>query len=138
MRWRQCSKVESEKAKGERQVQKPRDLKDRTKQFALRVIKLVRALPKTYEGKVIGNQVLRSATSVGANYRSAQRGKSRADFIAKLAISEEEADECCYWLELVIDAELLPLSRVQPLLDEAKEITAILTTAGKNAKANRK
>ena len=116
----------------------PRDLKQRTQEFALRVIRMVRALPKGQEGKVLGNQVLRSATSVGANYRSAQRGKSKADFIAKLAIAEEEADETCYWLELIIAAELLPTERVAPLLAEGKEITAILTAAGKTAKENRK
>lgn len=116
----------------------PRDLKQRTREFALRVIRMVRALPRTQEGAVLGKQVLRSATSVGANYRSAQRGKSKADFIAKLAIAEEEADETCYWLELIIEAELLSKDRMEPLLAEAKEITAILTAAGKTAKKNRK
>jgi four helix bundle protein len=115
-----------------------RDLKQRTQEFALRVIRMVRALPKSAEGKVLGNQMLRSATSVGANYRSAQRGKSKADFIAKLAVAEEESDETCYWLELIIAAELLPKDRMEPLLAEAREITAILTTAGKTAKRNRK
>jgi four helix bundle protein len=115
----------------------PRDLKQRTQEFALRVIRMVRVLPKSQEGSVLGKQVLRSATSVGANYRSAQRGKSKADFIAKLAIAEEESDETCYWLELIIAAELLPKDRMEPLLAEAKEITAILTAAGKTAKENR-
>ena len=125
----------SEMSKGE--SMEPRDLKQRTQEFALRVIRMVRALPKGQEGQVLGNQVLRSATSVGANYRSAQRGKSKADFIAKLAIAEEEADETCYWLELIIAAELLPTERVAPLLAEGKEITAILTAAGKTAKERR-
>ena len=115
----------------------PRDLKQRTQEFALRVIRMVRVLPKSQESAVLGKQALRSATSVGANYRSAQRGKSKADFIAKLAIAEEEADETCYWLELIIDAELLPKDRMDPLLEEAKEITAILTAAGKTAKERR-
>lgn len=115
----------------------PRDLKQRTQEFALRVIRMVRVLPKSQEGGVLGKQVLRSATSVGANYRSAQRGKSKADFIAKLAVAEEESDETCYWLELIIAAELLPKDRMEPLLAEAKEITAILTAAGKTAKENR-
>jgi four helix bundle protein len=128
--------VESEMGKGG--SLSPHDLKQRTQGFALRVIRMVRALPKSAEGKILGNQVLRSATSVGANYRSAQRGKSKADFIAKLAVSEEEADETCYWLELIIAAELLPQDRMEPLLAEAKEITAILTAAGKTAKGNRK
>ena len=103
----------------------PRDMKQRTQEFALRVIKMVRVLPRNQEGKVLGNQVLRSATSVGANYRSAQRGKSKADFIAKLAIAEEEADETCYWLELIIASELVPKERLEPLLLEAQELTAI-------------
>lgn len=128
--------MESEMAKGERVG--IRDLKQRTQEFALRMIRMVRVLPKSAEGKVLGNQVLRSATSVGANYRSAQRGKSKADFIAKLAIAEEEADETCYWLELIIAAELLPKDRMEPLLAEAREITAILTAAGRTAKENRK
>ena len=116
----------------------PRDLKQRTMEFALRVILMVRDLPKSAEAKVLGNQVLRSATSVGANYRSAQRGKSKADFIAKLATAEEEADETCYWLELIVAAGLLPKDDLEMLLAEAKEITAILTAAGRTAKENRK
>lgn len=115
----------------------PRDLKARTQALALRVIRLTRALPNSPEGWVLGKQVLRSGTSVGANHRSAQRGKSKLDFIAKLAIAEEEADETCYWLELILAAELLPQDRVEPLLAEAKEITAILTAAGKTAKLNK-
>jgi four helix bundle protein len=123
-------------AKGERVG--IRDLKQRTQVFALRVIRMVRVLPRSAEGRVLGNQVLRSATSVGANYRSAQRGKSKADFIAKLAVAEEEADETCYWLELIIAAELLPKDSMEPLLGEAREITAILTAAGRTAKETRK
>jgi four helix bundle protein len=123
-------------AKGERVG--IRDLKQRTQVFALRVIRMVRVLPRSAEGRVLGNQVLRSATSVGANYRSAQRGKSKADFIAKLAVAEEEADETCYWLELIIAAELLPKDSMEPLLAEAREITAILTAAGRTAKETRK
>ena len=127
--------VGSEMSKGE--SMEPRDLKQRTQEFALRVIRMVRVLPKSQEGSVLGKQVLRSATSVGANYRSAQRGKSKADFISKLAIAEEESDETCYWLELIIAAELLPKDRMEPLLAEAKEITAILTAASKTAKERR-
>jgi len=125
-------------AKGEKANSEVFDLKERTRAFALRTIRMIRVLPANQEGKVLGSQLLRSATSVGANYRSAQRGKSKNDFIAKLAIAEEEADECCYWIELIIAAELLPETKVAPLLKEAQEITAILTAAGKTAKANRK
>lgn len=121
-------------AKGESTT--PRDLKERTQAFALRIIRMTRALPNTPEGWVLRKQVLRSGTSVGANYRSCQRGKSKADFIAKLAVAEEEADETCYWLELIIAAELLPRDRVEPLLAEAREITAVLTAAGRTAKKN--
>ena len=112
------------------------ELLDRTKAFALRIIALVDALPATPAGRVIGNQILRSGTSVGANYRSCQRGKSRADFIAKLAIAEEEADESVYWLELLAEASILPSERLLPLLTEAREITAILTSSRIRAKQN--
>ena len=112
------------------------ELLDRTKAFALRIIALVDALPATPAGRVIGNQILRSGTSVGANYRSCQRGKSRADFIAKLAIAEEEADESVYWLELLAEASILPSERLLPLLTEAREITAILTSSRIKAKQN--
>ena len=128
-------KVESEKAKGEGSA--VRDLKERTQQFALRAIRMTRALPNSPDAWVLGKQVLRSATSVGANYRSCQRGKSKADFIAKLAVAEEEAAEPCYWLELITDSGLLRKDRVEPLLGEAQEITAILTAAGKTAKSNK-
>ena len=138
MSWRGCWEVGSEMSKVESKGTTPRDLKERTQKFALRVIRLVRAPPKSTEAFVIGKQLLRSATSVGANYRSSQRGKSKRDFIAKLAIVEEEADESCYWLELTIAAELLPKVKVEPLLQEAREITAILTAAGKTAKKSGK
>ena len=128
--------MESEKSKGESIPE--RDLKKRTQHFALRVIRMYRKLPKTEEAWIIGKQVLRSATSVGANYRSAQRGKSKPDFIAKLAIAEEEADETCYWLELIIEAEIMTATLLEPLLDEAKQITAILTASGRRAKENEK
>lgn len=83
------------------------DMKKRTKQFALRVIKLVNSLLKNQEGKVLGNQLLRSGTSVGANYRSACRARSTADFISKINIAEEEADESLYWMELITESNLM-------------------------------
>ena len=109
------------------------DMKMRTKRFALDVIQLISMLPKTTEGRVVGNQLIRSGTSVGANYRAACRGKSKADFIAKLGIVEEEADESCYWLEILIDGNILPPEDVQALLKEANEITAIIVTSRKTA-----
>src|SRR5216684_3641317 len=94
------------------------ELKARTKEFALRVGRLVDALPNTVKGRTIANQIMRSATSVAANYRAACRARSRAEFIAKIGVVEEEADETAFWLELIIDANLLPTDRVKPLLDE--------------------
>jgi len=112
-------------------------MKQRTKQFALRVIKLVNALPRTTAGNTIGRQLVRSGTSVGANYRAACRGRSRADFVAKLGIVEEEADESGFWLELVIDSGLLSQKLVQPLLKEAQEIVAIMVASRKTASSRK-
>ena len=102
------------------------DLKKRTKQFALRVLKLVAALPNTVAGRAIGGQLVRSGSSVGANYRAACRGRSRAEFVAKLGVVEEEADESAFWMELIIEGELLKPKQVEPLLNEANEITKII------------
>jgi four helix bundle protein len=112
-------------------------LKQRTKQFALRVIKLVEALPKGRTADVIGKQLLRSATSVGANYRAACRARSKADFIAKIGIVEEEADESLYWLELIVEAGLMPEKLVCDLQHEADELTAIFVATGHSAKRNK-
>jgi len=112
-------------------------MKVRTKRLALDVIQLVSLLPKTTEGRVVGNQLVRSGTSVGANYRAACRGKSKADFVAKLRIVEEEADESCYWLEIIIEGDVLPEKDVAPLLKEANEITAIIVASRKTAGSNK-
>ena len=109
------------------------ELKLRTKQFALRILKLVRALPKTVDGRTIGKQLIRVGTSVGANYRAACRGRSKAEFIAKLGIVEEEADECAFWLEIIIEGGLLKAAHVGNLLQEANEITAIMVASRKGA-----
>jgi len=101
------------------------ELKKRSKQFGLRVLKLVAALPNTIPGRAIGSQLVRSGTSVGANYRAACRGRSKAEFVAKMGIAEEEADESGYWMEMIIDAELLKSRLVQPLLAEANELTRV-------------
>jgi len=118
------------------------ELKARTKQFALRCITSVDALPRKASGEVLGRQLTRSATSVGANYRSACRAKSSPDFISKLSIVEEEADESEYWLELIRDAKLLKATLIEPLKNEASELTAIFTasikTARRNARSNPK
>jgi len=113
-------------------------LKDRTKKFALRIMRLVDALPKSTSGRAIGNQIIRSGTSVGANYRAACRGRSKAEFIAKLGIVVEEADECCFWLELIVEGDLLPKEKVETLLVEANELTAIFVSSIKTTKSNQK
>jgi four helix bundle protein len=99
--------------------------KKRTKQLALRVIKAVEVLPKNRTADVIGRQLIRSGTSIGANYRAACRGKSTADVIAKLRIVEEEADESAYWMELLIESRLLSEARLSELLQEANELIAM-------------
>jgi len=113
------------------------DLKARTKRFALRVIKLLDAVPRTIQGRAIANQIIRSATSVAANYRAACRARSRAEFFAKIGVVEE-ADETSFWLELIIDSGLLTEERIRPLLGEAGELVAIMAASRKSAIGNRK
>jgi four helix bundle protein len=110
-----------------------RELQNRTKQFALRVLNLIDALPRTAAGRAISSQLVRAATSVGANYRSACRARSRAEFAAKLGVAVEEADESLYWLELVRDGKLVPNNKLSLLLKEADELTAILASGRKSA-----
>src|SRR5260370_11930484 len=107
------------------------ELQDRTKQFALRVLKLIDGLPRTAAGRAISSQLVPAATSVGANYRSACRARSRAEFAAKLGVALEEADESLYWLELVRDSKLLPQNKLSLLLKETYELTAILSNGRK-------
>ena len=113
------------------------DLKARTKAFALRIFKLVDALPQTLQGRTVAKQIIRSATSVAANYRAACRARSRAEFIAKIGVVEEEADETLFWLELIVAADLLGAERIQPRLQEADELVAIMAASRKSAVANR-
>jgi len=110
------------------------ELKKRTKQFALRVIQMTEALPKTMAAGVLAKQLLRSATSVAANYRSACRGRSNSEFIAKLGIVEEEADESALWLELIEDAGMLSANKLSALRAEASEITAIMVSSIRTAR----
>ena len=105
------------------------ELKQRTKHFALRVMALVDHLPRNRKGRILGDQLLRSATSVAANYRSACRARSTAEFIAKLGTVLEEADERALWMELVIEGELLTESEVGPRLTEANELATIIFSA---------
>ena len=114
------------------------ELKRRTQKFAIDVIKFVEELPAKRSLNVLSNQLLRSSSSVGANYRSACRGKSSADFINKIVIGEEEADEPVYWLELMEESGLVSPKVVFELKKEASELTAIFTAIGKTAKANQR
>ena len=110
------------------------DLKTRTKQFALRIIRLFCALPKTVEAQVLGKQLLRSGTSVGAHYREAHRARSNAEFISKIEGGLQELEESSYWLELLVESGMVPVSRLAELLEEAHQLTAILVTCVKRAK----
>jgi four helix bundle protein len=116
--------------RGERE----RDLKDRTKAFALEIIKMYSGLPKSTVAQVIGRQVLRSGTSVGAHYREAIRGRSDAEFISKLEGGLQELEETTYWLEILVDSGVVKHSAVSSLLDECDQLMAILTTCVKNVK----
>jgi len=112
------------------------ELIGRTKTFALQILKFVERLPKTIGGRAIANQLIRSATSIGANYRAAYRARSRAEFAAKLGTVAEEADETVYWLELVREDGLLAKTQIEPLLAEANELTAIFTSARRTSTQN--
>ena len=112
------------------------NLKNRTKQFALSVIDLVESLPTGRTTAVIGNQLLRSGTSVGANYRAACRARSSADFIAKMGVVEEESDESAYWMELLIERKKVDPAAVAPVLKEANELLAICVASINTAKKN--
>jgi four helix bundle protein len=114
------------------------ELKARTKEFALRVIRLVDALPTSVKGRAIANQIMRSSTSVAANYRAACRARSRAEFIAKIGVVEEEADETAFWLDLIIDSKIRSKTLIEPLLKEAGELVAIMAASRKSAIGNRK
>ena len=114
------------------------ELKKRTKEFALRVISLVESFPNTYLGRHVGGQLTRSATLVPANYRAACRAKSNADFIAKMGIVEEEADESAFWIEFAVDAKLAKAERVSDLLDEADQLVAIFVASINTARGGKR
>jgi four helix bundle protein len=109
------------------------EMKERTKTFAVRILKLADALPRGRSGNAIANQIVRSGSSAGANYRALCRAKSRADFVRKASVVEEEADETAFWLELIIAAKLSSAARIKPLLQEANELTAIAVATRKTA-----
>jgi four helix bundle protein len=109
-------------------------MRRRTKEFALRIIKLFRALPKTEEARILGRQVLRSGTAVAANYRSACRARSRADFISKIGITVEEADETAFCLDLIVDAGIIKRPKLESLLTEANELVRIFQASRTTAR----
>ena len=116
--------------------EEPKDLQIRTKEFALRIVRMFAALPKSTEAQVLGKQVLRSGTSVGANYREANRARSKPEFIAKIGDCLKELDETAYWLELLAESSILPNAKLAALRDECDQLLAIITTISKKTKAN--
>jgi len=113
------------------------ELKKRTKTFALRIAKLIAAQPKTSEGRILAGQIGRSGTAVGSNYRASCRARSRAEFIAKIGVVEEEADETAFWLELIAESGMLSAAKIDPLLTEAVELTAIMANSRITAARNK-
>jgi four helix bundle protein len=122
--------------KGECRMENKTDLKERTKKFALRIIKMYSSLPKSMEAKVLGTQVLRSGTLVGANYREASQGRSKAEFVAKMGDCLKELEETIYWFDLLIEGNILAKNKLSGLLQESKELTAIFVTIIKKTKNN--
>ena len=114
-----------------------REMKDRTRKFAKDVIALCRRLPNNQEGRLISGQLFRAGTSVGSNYRASCRARSRAEFVAKLGIVEEEADESAFWMELLIEMKIMVGKEIDTLLKEANEILAIIVASIKTARKNK-
>ena len=119
-------------------VMEKKDLKERTKSFALKIIKVVEMLPKGRTTDILGRQLLGAGTSVGANYRAACRAKSTADFIAKMGVVEEETDETIYWMELLVESGIVQIDTVKTLMNEADELLAITVSSIKTARRNKK
>lgn len=115
----------------------PEILRDRTKQFAIEIVKLVRIFPRNEENKIIGRQLMRSATSVAANYRAVCRARSKAEFIAKIGIVVEEADETVFWLEMIAELNILSPEKMGELLKEANELLAIFSASNQTARGRR-
>jgi len=112
----------------------PFDLRERTKLFGPRIVRMFVTLPKTEEARVLGKQLLQSGTSVGANYREAHRSRSKAEFIAKLGDCLKELDETAYWLELLVESDIVPPAKLASLQDETNQLLAVLTTISKKSK----
>ena len=116
-------------------LEKHQELKERTKQFALRIIRMSQALPHNREANTISNQILKSATSVAANYRAVGRARSKAEFVAKLGVVIEETDETVFWLELLAEANIVKPERLHDLLDEGNQLLAVFAAARRTAKS---
>jgi len=116
-------------------VERHQELRNRTKAFALRIIRMIRVLPDNREANVIGKQILRSATGMAANYRAAGLARSKAEFISRIGVVLEEADETVFWLELLCESGLLPEAKLQPLLAEGNQLVAIFLASRRTAKA---
>jgi len=112
-------------------------LQDRTKEFAIRVVRMFRSLPKTDEARILGKQVLRSATSVAANYRAACRSRSKAEFTAKMGVVVEETDETVFWLELLVETGVVPMSKMEGLVSEANELLAIFAASRRTVRKHK-
>src|SRR3954466_8887333 len=117
-------------------MSEPEELRARTKRFAIRIVKLCDALPNKPSGWIAAKQILRSGTSISPNYCASARSRSKAEFIAKLCIVVEEADETLYWLELLSETGLLPASKLQSLIDEANQLTSIFVAARKTSRSS--
>jgi four helix bundle protein len=119
------------------QRSRPEELRERAKQFAIRIVRVVRSLPRSDEARVIGRQLLRSATSVAANYRAVCRARSRAEFVAKIGVVVEEADESVFWLELLADTDVIPRERIADVLAEANELLAVFAASQRTARSSK-
>src|SRR5438552_12655951 len=115
----------------------PQELRDRTKAFAVRIVRLYRSLPYRTDAQVLGKQLIRSGTAVAANYRAACRARSKAEWVAKIGVVVEEADETLFWLEMLMDCEIVAAERLKELLTEAHELSALFTASQRTARANR-
>lgn len=114
----------------------PEELRDRTKKFAVRVVRLYKALPSATDAPVLGKQLIRCGTSVAANYRAACRARSKAEWVSKIGLVVEEADETVFWLEMLIDCDIVSGERLSDLLNEAKELSALFTAPQRTARGN--
>jgi four helix bundle protein len=112
-------------------IGKPPDLRARTKTYGIRIIRLFRALPSARETRIVGDQLLRSGTSIGAHYREAGRARSNAEFVSKIGVGLQELDETMYWLELLVESKVMPEKRLVDLMDETNQLLAIFVTLAK-------